>query len=108
VREALPTETIVNETTAAKALARAEAARIFGRQAAVFVFDFRGQPVPELAAEVRRVRKAHPDAELLVVTNGQENQEFETFLKTVGSPVGLSFLYQSSLNSWRRGVNTAV
>lgn len=45
IREALPTGKVFSETSAAKALSRAETLRIFGAKAAIFVFDFRGHPL---------------------------------------------------------------
>jgi diguanylate cyclase (GGDEF)-like protein len=92
IREALPTGKFFSETSAAKALSRAETVRIFGAKTAIFIFDFRGQPVRELAAEVQRVRRAHPAAELLVVIDGSESQAFAACLQVVGSPFGLTFL----------------
>ena len=54
----------------------AQSNRIVGRAPAVFIFDFRGLPIGDLASEVKLVTRAHPAAELLVVADARESAVF--------------------------------
>jgi diguanylate cyclase (GGDEF)-like protein len=92
IRQALPTETVLACRNATDALSRASSERIVGRIAAIFAFDFRDQPIGDLAAQVRLVRQAHPAAELLVVAEGRDCPAFAACLQVVGSPDKLTFL----------------
>ncbi|HEX7759857.1 MAG TPA: bifunctional diguanylate cyclase/phosphodiesterase [Caulobacteraceae bacterium] len=90
--EAAQAEYVISCATAAEAASRAETARIFGRPAAVFAFDFRGQPVGDLAREVRRVAKACPEAELIVLAEGRDGAAFAACLQVTQAPGRLTFL----------------
>jgi hypothetical protein len=53
VRDALPKEVVVAAPRAVDALARAQSAARTGQTPGVFIFDFRGLPVGDLAGQVR-------------------------------------------------------
>jgi diguanylate cyclase (GGDEF)-like protein len=91
-REALPSESVIACTTAGEAISRADGARLFGRPAGLFVFDFRGKAVRDLAEQLRQVEKAHPEAELIVVADGRESATFPACLQVTRSPNRLTFL----------------
>ena len=61
IQEAMPIEGLATTQTATEALSLAQSNRIVGRAAALFIFDFRGSPVGDLAAELKLVTRAHPD-----------------------------------------------
>ena len=92
VHEALPTEAFLASATAADALSHAQSTRIIGRTAAVFIFDFRGQPLGNLAADVKLVHRAYPEAELLVLAEAHNSSAFSACLQIVGTPDKLTFL----------------
>ena len=91
-REALPGESVVVCAAASEAISRAEGARLFGRPAGVFIFDFRGKAVRDLAEQLRQVETVHPEAELIVVADGRESATFPACLQVTGSPNRLTFL----------------
>jgi hypothetical protein len=91
-QEALPIEGLVTAPTAADALSLAQSNRIVGRAPAVFIFDFRGLPIGDLASEVKLVTRAHPDAELLVVADSRDSPVFAGCLQIVDAPDKLTFL----------------
>ncbi len=90
--EALPVEGLVTAPTAADALSLAQSNRIVGRTPAVFMFDFRGLPIGDLAGEVKLVARAHPGAELLVVADARDSATFAGCLQIAGAPDKLTFL----------------
>jgi diguanylate cyclase (GGDEF)-like protein len=92
VHEALPVEGLALAASAVDALSLAQSNRIVGRAAAVFIFDFRGLPVGDLAGEVKMVTRAHPEAELLVVADSRDSAAFAACLQIVGTPDKLTFL----------------
>jgi len=92
VREALPTESTVGCANAAEALRQAQASLFVGRTAGVFVFDFRGQPVGDLADEVKQVAKDQPDAELVIIAEASDGSSFAACLQVVETPAKLTFL----------------
>jgi len=92
VRETLPRETTVACDSAAGAIARADSARRAGQVAAVFIFDFRGKPVGDLAEQVRQVRNAHPAAELIVIGDSRGSAAFAACLQVTQTPETLTFL----------------
>ena len=92
MREALPAEAILACLTAEAAVRRASSERIFGRAAALFIFDFRDRPIGDLVAQVQLVRKSHPDADLMVVAEGRDSPAFAACLQIAGSPDRLTFL----------------
>ena len=91
-REALPSESVIACATAGEALSRADGARLFGRPAGLFIFDFRGKAPRDLAEQLRQVDKAHPAAELIVVADGRESATFSACLQVTRSPNRLTFL----------------
>jgi diguanylate cyclase (GGDEF)-like protein len=92
VREALPTEALLSCAASIVALPLAQSERILGRQAGVFIFDFRGQALGELSSELKAVIKTCPDAELLVVADGRDAATFAACLQLAGTPDKLTFL----------------
>jgi diguanylate cyclase (GGDEF)-like protein len=92
VREALPGCDAVVCADAGKALAKAETARHFGWSPAIFVFDYRGGHAGDLADQLRQIRKAEPDAELLVAIEERDTSLWSAALQVVQSPDKLTFL----------------
>jgi diguanylate cyclase (GGDEF)-like protein len=92
IREALPAVALMSCETAADALSAARSSRIVGRRAGVFIFDFRGQPLGDLAAEMKQVHKAHPDAELVVLAEARNSSALAACLQIVSTPDKLTFL----------------
>ena len=92
VRRALPLESLVAVASAADALVEAGSSRMIGRPAGVFVFDFRAGPTGDLAAAVKQIKRAHPLAELLVLTDAADSSAFAACLQVAGSPDKLTFL----------------
>jgi diguanylate cyclase (GGDEF)-like protein len=92
IREALPAEAVMACATAADALALARSSRVVGRTAAVFIFDFRGQPLGDLAADVKQTHKAYPEAELVVLAEAHNSPAFAACLQIVSTPDRLTFL----------------
>jgi diguanylate cyclase (GGDEF)-like protein len=92
VRETLPRETVLACDGAAEAIARADSARRTGQAVAVFIFDFRGKPVGDLAEQVRQVRNACQDAELIVIGDSRDSTAFAACLQVTQTPETLTFL----------------
>ena len=92
IRHTLPTETVLACAGATEALARAQSANRLGQPAAVFLFDFRGKPVGDLAGPVRQAHKAYPAAELVVVAEASDEEAFSACLRVTGTPEKLTFL----------------
>jgi diguanylate cyclase (GGDEF)-like protein len=92
VRDALPKEAVVAAPRAVEALARAQSAMRAGLMPGVFVFDFRGLPVGDLASQARQVRQAHPRAELVVISDPAGAAAFAACLQVTGTPETLTFL----------------
>jgi len=92
IREALPTDEMVACGGAAEAVARADAARGFGWSPAIFVFDYRGREASELPQQVKRIRKAFPVAEFMVVGEVRDSVTFTACLQVAESPGRLTFL----------------
>jgi diguanylate cyclase (GGDEF)-like protein len=89
LREALPTEAV---SSAADALSHASGEKLFGRQTGLFVFDFRGEPVGDLAAQVQQVRRANPVAEIMAADDASDSAAFAACLQVSGAPDKLTFL----------------
>ncbi len=92
IGETLPKETVLACDGAAEAITRANAARRAGHAAAVFIFDFRGKPVGDLAEQVRQVRNAHKAAELIVIADSRDSTAFAACLQVTQTPETLTFL----------------
>ena len=92
MREALPAESILACLTAAEAVSRASSGRILGRVAALFIFDFRGRPIEDLASQMHLVRQSHPETDLMVVAEGHDSSGLAARLQFIGSPDQLTFL----------------
>jgi diguanylate cyclase (GGDEF)-like protein len=92
VRAALPTDQSLTCAGAAKAISRANAARVFGWRAALFIFDYRGRAARELAEQVLKVSNAAPHAEIVVVADGRETESFMSCVKVAQNPQKLTFL----------------
>jgi diguanylate cyclase (GGDEF)-like protein len=92
VREALPMETFAACATAADALSFANSNRLLGLTPALFIFDFRNRPAHDVADELKRIGKAFPQAELLVVAELHNSVAFAACLQIVGTPDKLTFL----------------
>ena len=92
VREALPMETFAACEATADAISLAHSNRIVGLTAAIFIFDFRNRPANDVAGELKRISKAFPQAELLVVAEPQNSIAFAACLQIVGTPDKLTFL----------------
>jgi diguanylate cyclase (GGDEF)-like protein len=89
---ALPNDRTVACSCAAEAIERANTAQKFGWPAAVFVFDYRGEPATDLAQQVRQVRKASSAAELIVVADSRDSFAFAACLQVADTPEKLTFL----------------
>jgi len=92
IREALPFDNMIACADAAEATERADSARVFGWLPAVFVFDYRDRAVAELSQQVRRVRKAFPVAEFMVIAESGDSPAFAACLKVAEAPGKLTFL----------------
>jgi diguanylate cyclase (GGDEF)-like protein len=92
IRETLPKEAVLACDGAPEAIARADAARRTGQAAAVFIFDFRGKPVGDLAEQVRQVRNAYLAAELIVIAERRDSAAFAACLQVTQTPETLTFL----------------
>ncbi|POA51622.1 hypothetical protein C1884_30455, partial [Pseudomonas sp. GW460-R15] len=68
------------------------AERLFGRSPGLFVFDFRGEPVGDLASQVQQVRRANPEAEILIAADARDSVAFAACLQVTGAPDKLTFL----------------
>src|SRR5271167_844372 len=92
VREVLPADDVLICAGAADALSRAESTESSGRPAAVFIFDFRGRHVGDLAEQLRQVKQAHPRAELVILADPANSAAFAACLQVTRSPEALTFL----------------
>ncbi|MFO1014289.1 MAG: bifunctional diguanylate cyclase/phosphodiesterase [Caulobacteraceae bacterium] len=92
VRKVLPNQNILVCPNATDAVQRADASHQFGRDAGVFIFDYRGKPTKDLTEELRRVRHAHPNSELIIVTAEGDAATFAACLQVSRSPERLTFL----------------
>ncbi|HWA61725.1 MAG TPA: bifunctional diguanylate cyclase/phosphodiesterase [Caulobacteraceae bacterium] len=92
VRNALPGHGALIVPDATAALAKAETGRTFGWTAGLFVFDYRARPLQELAEQLRKVRRAAPEAELAVLVEGGDTSVMSACLQVVQSPERLTFL----------------
>jgi diguanylate cyclase (GGDEF)-like protein len=92
LQEALPSEAVSACNSAADGLSRANAERLFGRSPGLFVFDFRGEPVGDLASQVQQVRRANPEAEILIAADARDSGAFAACLQVTGAPDKLTFL----------------
>ncbi|HXQ10408.1 MAG TPA: bifunctional diguanylate cyclase/phosphodiesterase [Caulobacteraceae bacterium] len=92
VRDALPGENVVAAPRAAEALVQAQAADRAGHAPGVFIFDFRGRTVGDLAGQVRQVRKGYPRAELVVIADPASTAAFAACVQVTGTPETLTFL----------------
>ena len=77
---------------AGRALAKAQSSRLFGQVPAVFAFDYRGGHAGDLADQLRRVRDAEPNAELVVVLGDDDMPLWRAALEVVQAPDKLTFL----------------
>ena len=75
-----------------EALAKAETVRHFGWMPAIFVFDFRGGHVGDLADALRKVRAAEPAAELVVLIEDGDLKLWRAALQVVQTPDKLTFI----------------
>jgi len=91
LREALPDENLLAYPKASEAIARTRPDLIYDRPAAIWLFDFRGKPVGDLADELRLVKAARPDAELIVVTEAN-GEAVGPCLQVTQTPERLTFL----------------
>jgi len=92
VHEALPGHDAVACADAGQALARAAAAREFGWTPLIFVFDYRGQRATDLAQQLRRVREAQPEAELVVLVEEADVDLWWAAMHMAQAPDRLTFL----------------
>ena len=92
VREALPGHDALECLDAKRALARVATLRDFGWTPLIFVFDYRGGRATDLAQQLRRVREAEPEAELVVLIEERDIAIFRASLYMVQSPDRLTFL----------------
>jgi diguanylate cyclase (GGDEF)-like protein len=92
MRQALPADTLYRQPTAADALTRTHAERLLGIAPGLFLFDFRDEPLAETAAQVQQVRRAHPDAEVLVIADGRDASAFAACVQVTGAPDKLTLL----------------
>ena len=74
---------------ALSAVARGQA---YGRHAGVFILDHRRRHASDLAAEVKRIDRAHPGAEKVVVLDPSESAGFAACVQVVAAPDRLTFL----------------
>ena len=89
---AIPNDRTLACSCAAEAIERADTAQKFGWPAAVFVFDYRGEPATDLAHQLRQVRKASSAAELVVVADSRDSFAFAACIQVAGAPEKLTFL----------------
>jgi diguanylate cyclase (GGDEF)-like protein len=92
VREALPGHDAAVCPDAERALARAEAARSFGWRPLIYLFDYRGGRAEDLAKQLRRVREAQFDAELVVLVEEADADMWRAALHMDQAPDRLTFL----------------
>ena len=92
IEDAAPTDEVVVCLSALEALAAAAKGQVHGRQAGVFVFDHRRRSTSDLAADVKRVDRAHPEAEMIVILDPSESAGFAACVQVVSAPDRLTFL----------------
>ena len=90
VREALPAEVFSVCETALDAMAFSQSNRALGLAPALFVFDFRDKAPNDVANDLRRIGRTHPEAEVLVVAESQGVAAFSTCLQIIGTPEKLT------------------
>ena len=73
-------------------MALAQSNRILGLTPAVFIFDFRDKAPNDVANDLRRIGRNHPEAEILVVAEAQGAAAFAACLQIIGAPEKLTFL----------------
>ena len=91
-QEALPTESVMASGAIVDALFPRGLAQLFGRAAAVFVFDSRRLALRDLAEQIRQVRAAQPEAEMVVVADPKAEGIFAACLQVAHTPEKLTFL----------------
>ncbi|MGA0600922.1 putative bifunctional diguanylate cyclase/phosphodiesterase [Caulobacter sp. KR2-114] len=91
LREALPDENLLAYAKASEAISRTRPELTYDRPAAIWLFDFRGKPVGDLADELRTVKAARPDVELIVVTEA-DGAAVGPCLQVTQTPERLTFL----------------
>jgi diguanylate cyclase (GGDEF)-like protein len=92
VREAMPGCEPAVCANARKALQRVESVRHFGWAPAIFAFDYRGGRAGDLADQLRTIRAAEPEAELVVLVDDVDATLWSAALQVVQSPERLTFL----------------
>jgi len=92
IAEAMPGETVGVCQSATDALAQSQSALMRGRNAVVFVLDFRASPAGDLVGAVREIRKQRADAELVILANAADSPVLGACVEVCGSPEGLTFL----------------
>ena len=92
VREAAPEESAVACGDAADAAAAARTAEACGRPIGVFILEGRGCSAPELAADVRRLDRAAPEAELVVVIDAGDGAAAAACLQVAAAAERLTFV----------------
>src|SRR5579863_274840 len=92
VHEALPGQDALACGDAKEALARAGTARLLGWTPLIFVFDYRGARAVELGSQLRRVREAEADAELVVIVDTSDIELWQAALQMAQAPDRLTFL----------------
>jgi diguanylate cyclase (GGDEF)-like protein len=92
MREALPSDHFLACAGAADAAARANAAAVFGWTPAVFVFDYRNQPVSELSTQIKRIRGPFPLAEFVVIADPRDGATFAAAVQVAEPASRLTFL----------------
>jgi diguanylate cyclase (GGDEF)-like protein len=92
VAETLAGESVFPCRGAAEAVAKAQTAARGRQSIAVFVFDFRGKPVGDLASHLRQAHKAFPHAELVVIADPCDPNAFAACARVTTAPETLTFL----------------
>ena len=92
VQDAAPAEDVVVCRDASEALSAAAQGQAYGRHAGVFVLDHQKRHACDLAADVKRIDRAHPDAEKIVILAPSESAGFSACVQVVAAPDRLTFL----------------
>ena len=92
IHQAVPGQSALPCAGATEAIDRARSAHQFGWTAGLFIFDYRGRAVSDLLEQLRRVRAALAQAELIVVVDGRDDAVFSACLQATQAPQRLTFL----------------
>ncbi len=92
VNEALPGHAMVVCADVRQALTKADNARALGWAPVIFILDYRGRHVGDFADQLREVRAASPDSELMILLDEGDMALWRAAMQIIQSPGKLTFL----------------